>query len=107
MINLAVVNLSIKTQIKYYDIPLIKSSIVFEINRGGQVFFVHNNVKSIHDIVVMLKLHLPGVIIEPAHGQEPKRQLEQTMNKFIEGNSEGHFFSNLAEIGFIINRKRT
>ena len=50
---------------------------MLEINRGGQVFFVHNSVNSLDGVVVMLKSHLPGLTIEPAHGQEQKKLLEK------------------------------
>ncbi|MBC8197885.1 MAG: DEAD/DEAH box helicase [Candidatus Marinimicrobia bacterium] len=97
----------IQTHIKYYNIQLIKSAIMFEINRGGQVFFVHNNVKTLDSIVQILETSLPGLNIKPAHGQEPKKQLEKTMYHFIEGEIDVLVCTSIIETGIDIPNVNT
>lgn len=97
----------IQTHVKYYDIQLIKSAIMFEINRGGQVFFVHNNVKTLDSIVQILEATLPDLNIKPAHGQEPKKQLEKTMYSFIEGDINVLVCTSIIETGIDIPNVNT
>lgn len=97
----------IKTQVQFYEVEQIKSMIMFEVNRGGQVFFVHNNVKSLNEMVDSLKDLLPNLNIEPAHGQEPKKQLEKTMNHFIEGRIDVLVCTSIIETGIDIPNVNT
>ena len=97
----------INTQVKYYNIENIKSQILFEINRGGQVFFVHNSVKSLNDMVRTLVQILPNLIIKPAHGQEPKKELDKTMTKFIGGKIDVLVCTSIIETGIDIPNVNT
>ena len=56
-----------------------------EIDRGGQVYFVHNRVQSMPAIVNFLEKLVPQVRFGVAHGQMPERQLEKVMMDFLEG----------------------
>jgi transcription-repair coupling factor (superfamily II helicase) len=75
----------IKTEVCRFDKELIREVILQEVNRGGQVFFVHNRVQSIHAIANALKEILPEVIFAVAHGQMKSRDLETVMLKFTNG----------------------
>lgn len=76
--------LAIKTYISEYDDDLVKESIVNEISRGGQVFFLHNRVRDIEERCQSLKDILPYVDIRFAHGQMRSDELEKVMVDFIE-----------------------
>ncbi|HEX3110907.1 MAG TPA: TRCF domain-containing protein, partial [Thermoanaerobaculia bacterium] len=57
--------------------------IAFEVDRGGQVFFVHNRVESIHAMKEYLEKVLPGLRVAVGHGQMDERELERVMFAFI------------------------
>ena len=70
------------TRIEYYDETLIKNSILYEVNSGGQVFFVHNKVQTISLVVDALSRLLPGLEIVSLHGQEAPSIIENKMELF-------------------------
>jgi transcription-repair coupling factor (superfamily II helicase) len=74
---------SIDTFVCRYDDLTIREAIHRELNRGGQVFFVHNHVVSIYQMAAKLSHLLPGVNIAVAHGQMKERELEKVMLDFI------------------------
>lgn len=74
--------LPIRTSIIDYDMNIIKEAILREIDRGGQVFFVHNRIETIDSIVEDLRIVLPKARIVRAHGRLPEKQLEQIMLDF-------------------------
>lgn len=75
--------LPIETEIAPFSRELITEAILREIDRGGQVYFVHNRIQSIAAIAKMLERWLPEVRFVIAHGQMPERQLEKTMSDFL------------------------
>ncbi|KPJ67934.1 MAG: transcription-repair coupling factor [Coxiella sp. DG_40] len=74
--------LSIKTFIQDYNKQLIREAILRETLRGGQVYFLHNDVATIENKARELRELIPESRIEIAHGQMPERQLEQIMGNF-------------------------
>ena len=70
------------TEITTWDSQLIYKAVMFEIQRDGQVFFVHNRVQTINGIAAMLNKLLPNVRIAVAHGQMKERELEKIMADF-------------------------
>jgi len=74
--------LPVETIINEYDESLIQQAIVDELNRGGQVFFLHNRVQSINIIHNQLKKLIPNAKIKIAHGQMNENDLEKTMISF-------------------------
>jgi len=74
--------LPVETIINEYDENLIKESITRELNRGGQIFFLHNRVETIHIILKQLKNLIPNANISLAHGQMNEVELEKTMIDF-------------------------
>ena len=74
--------LPVETIINEYDENLIKESITRELNRGGQIFFLHNRVETIHIILKQLKNLIPNANISLAHGQMNEFELEKTMIDF-------------------------
>jgi len=72
----------IKTFVSIWDDTLISEACLREINRGGQIFYLHNEVKTIEKTAYQLQQLLPDVAIEIAHGQMPEKQLGQVMDDF-------------------------
>ena len=73
----------IKTYIGEASDALILEAVGRELERGGQVFFVHNRVQSIDSVTAYLQERMPGVRFGVAHGQLPPRRLESVMHDFI------------------------
>ncbi len=76
--------LPIETDIVPFSKDLITEAILREVERGGQIYFVHNRVQSIKSVYEMLKRWLPQVRFAIAHGQMPEKQLESTMSDFLD-----------------------
>ncbi|TKJ41706.1 transcription-repair coupling factor [candidate division LCP-89 bacterium B3_LCP] len=76
--------LPIETEIAPFSQELITEAILREIDRKGQIYFVHNRVQSIEVIKEMLERWLPEVRFVVAHGQMPEKQLEETMSAFLD-----------------------
>jgi transcription-repair coupling factor (superfamily II helicase) len=74
---------AIKTYIHKFDEKVIREAILKELDRGGQIYFVHNKVKSIHSVKEMIQKIVPEVTIGIGHGQLPEHQLEEVMGKFV------------------------
>lgn len=74
---------SIQTQIVQFDDAMIREAILFEISRGGQVYFVHNRVQSIEATASYLKILVPEARVAIAHGQMGEHELENKMLSFI------------------------
>ena len=77
--------LPVKTIMAQYDPQRIRDIINRELNRDGQVFFLHNRVKTIDRKKDHLQRLVPDATIMTAHGQMHERELESIMEKFIEG----------------------
>ncbi len=75
--------LSIRTFVVRYDEELIREAIQRELERGGQVFFVHHRVHNIHTIAHRLKELVPEASLAIAHGQMREKELEKVMLQFI------------------------
>ncbi len=74
--------LSIKTFVHMYDKSLIREAIIREIMRGGQVFYLHNDVETMEAVAEKLRELIPEAKIGVAHGQMRERELEIIMREF-------------------------
>ncbi|HBM82708.1 MAG TPA: transcription-repair coupling factor, partial [Halieaceae bacterium] len=74
--------LSIKTFVREHNIALIREAVLRETLRGGQVYYLHNEVKSIEEAGRKLRELLPDLSIGIAHGQMRETELEQVMSAF-------------------------
>ena len=97
----------INTQISYYDLKTIKDTILFEISRDGQVLFVHNEVKTIHDVVATLTDMFPYLSVSYAHGQEPSKSLEKTISHFLQKKIDILVCTTIIETGIDIPNANT
>jgi transcription-repair coupling factor (superfamily II helicase) len=75
--------IAIQTVVAAWDEKLIKSAIEQELERGGQVYFVHNRVDSIFEIAAKIQELVPPARIMMGHGQMAERELEKVMLKFM------------------------
>jgi transcription-repair coupling factor (superfamily II helicase) len=76
--------LAIQTAVVPFNDEFIRDAIAFEIDRGGQVFFVHNRIESIYAMKELLEKLVPGLRVIVGHGQMDERELERAMLAFIE-----------------------
>ncbi len=72
----------IKTFVSEWNDALVSEACQREIKRGGQVYFLHNQVQTIDNTADRLRRLLPGIRLEVAHGQMPERELERVMRDF-------------------------
>jgi transcription-repair coupling factor (superfamily II helicase) len=77
--------LSVKTSVTLSSDQLVREAISSELERGGQVFFVHNRIGDIYRVADHLSRIVPSAHIAVAHGQMPERELERIMHRFFEG----------------------
>ncbi len=91
--------LPVKTEVHLHDLDVIRKAILRELNRGGQVFFLHNRVQSIEILRRQLLEKVPEARISVAHGQMPERQLEDIMRRFSEGESDVLLCTTIIESG--------
>ncbi|MDX9939887.1 MAG: transcription-repair coupling factor [Sphaerochaetaceae bacterium] len=73
----------IKTVIRDFDIATIVQAIRFELGRGGQVFYLHNRINTLEEVVRMLNTQMPDILIESIHGQMDPEAMEDIMRRFI------------------------
>ena len=73
----------IRTIVTKFDETIIKSSILAERHRGGQVFFLHNRVEELGEINKLINKVVPSASVATAHGQMKESQLEQTFLDFL------------------------
>jgi len=74
--------LAVKTFVQQYNGELIKEAIMRETNRGGQVYFLHNNVETIEQRAKEIEQLMPEARVTVAHGQMRERELERIMSDF-------------------------
>jgi len=97
----------VTTQVHTFNEEVIRDAISFEIQRGGQVFFVHNRISDIDEIGnIILKL-VPDAKIMLAHGQMDGKKLEKAMVMFIEGQYDVLVSTNIIESGLDIPNANT
>lgn len=97
----------IHTETRVFNDELIKDAIYYEVNRGGQVFFVHNRVKNLPEMMILLKRLCPDIDIAMAHGQMDSKVLESTLVKFIDGQFDVLLCTNIIETGLDISNTNT
>ncbi|MCL4133413.1 UNVERIFIED_CONTAM: hypothetical protein GTU68_030658 [Idotea baltica] len=97
----------IYTERRVMDNELIKEALNYEVDRGGQVFFVHNRVKNLPDITTLIRKMNPDLRVAMAHGQMDSKILEETLVKFINGDFDVLVSTNIIETGLDISNANT
>ncbi|HEX7593773.1 MAG TPA: TRCF domain-containing protein, partial [Anaerolineae bacterium] len=99
--------LPIRTYVAEYDERLVRDAILRELDRGGQVFFVHNRVRGINIVADQLRKLVPEANIAVGHGQMPEDQLEQVMIEFATGKDDVLVCTTIIESGIDIPNANT
>jgi transcription-repair coupling factor (superfamily II helicase) len=101
--------LPVETIIAGYDERLIKQAIQRELNRGGQVYFLHNRVQSIEGVAARLRTLLEGskIRIDVGHGQMSDDELEDVMRRFVKGDIDVLVCTTIIESGLDIPNANT
>jgi transcription-repair coupling factor (superfamily II helicase) len=95
------------TEVHTFSEDLIRDSIMYEISRGGQVFFVHNRVQNIHEIAGIITRLCPDLRIAVGHGQLEGSKLEKIMIDFIHGEFDVLVSTTIIESGLDIPNANT
>ena len=75
--------MAIQTVVAKFDEKIVRSAIEVELERGGQVYFVHNRVESIYEIASRIQELVPGARVAVGHGQMGEKELESVMLAFM------------------------
>lgn len=97
----------IKTFVREADSDTVRNSIIREIDRGGQVFFVHNRVENIGHVADQLQKLVPYARMDIAHGQMGESELEQVMMDFYEHKFDVLVCTTIIESGLDIPNANT
>ena len=99
--------LPIKTYVSEFDDRLVREAIIRELERGGQVYFVHNRVHNIEQVAHRLRDLVPEAEIAVAHGQMPEELLERVMLDFVRGGIDVLVCTTIIESGLDIPNVNT
>jgi len=99
--------LPVETIVTQFDERAIRDAIQRELNRGGQVFFLHNRVMTIQTMADRLKRLLPRARIVVGHGQMDAAELEEVMTRFVNGEADVLLSTTIIESGLDIPNANT
>jgi transcription-repair coupling factor (superfamily II helicase) len=99
--------LPVETIVVQYDERVIRDAIQRELNRGGQVFFLHNRVMTIETMRSKLQMLVPHARIVVGHGQMESDALEDVMTKFVNGEADVLLSTTIIESGLDIPNANT
>ena len=97
----------VQTEVHIFDDAIIKEAIMFELSRGGQVYFVHNRVQSLNEMSMMLHKLIPNARIGIGHGQMEGTEMEKALMKFIDGEYDILLSTAIVESGLDIPNANT
>ncbi|HUM14156.1 MAG TPA: transcription-repair coupling factor [Candidatus Nitrosotalea sp.] len=99
--------LPVETVVTPFNRTVIKEAIERELNRGGQVFFVHNRIQSLASMTTFIQSLVPEARVVMAHGQMAERELESVMVKFVDGQADVLVSTAIVESGLDIPASNT
>ncbi len=97
----------VQTEVLVFDEYAIREAIYYETERGGQVYFIHNRVQSLTEMVTILRNLCPDLRIGIAHGQMEGHKLEEALHGFIEREFDVLCCTNIVESGVDIANANT
>ncbi len=97
----------VRTEIRAKNDEFLRRALLHELNRGGQVFFVHNRVQSIDRVADHLAGLVPSANVVAAHGQMTERALEDAMAAFTRGDADVLVATSIMESGLDLPRANT
>ena len=95
------------TELSQFDTGVIREAVEYEIQRGGQVFFIHNRIQNIGEMEAVIRKECPGVKTITAHGQMESSRLEKIMLGFIAGEYDVLVSTTIIESGLDIPNANT
>ncbi|KKL63169.1 hypothetical protein LCGC14_2177780, partial [marine sediment metagenome] len=98
---------AIYTEVCSYNRDRVRAAILREMDRGGQVFFVHNRVRDIQSVADEVQSLVPEARVAVGHGQMPERRLEKTMLRFVRGEIDVLVCTTIIESGLDIPSANT
>ncbi len=98
---------AIRTFVNKFDPAQIKEAITREVQRGGQVYFIHNRVQSIRSMEKLVRELVPHVKVVMAHGQMGEGELEKAMLEFVEKRAQVLLATSIVESGLDISSANT
>jgi transcription-repair coupling factor (superfamily II helicase) len=97
----------VQTELHVFNETLIKEAVSFEIDRGGQIFFIHNRVADLPQLGMLIRKLVPGAKVGIAHGQLEGDELEDVMLKFINHEYDVLIATTIIEAGLDIPNANT
>lgn len=97
----------IETQVIPFSEEMVRDSIMYEMSRGGQVFFIHNRVENIKEVAGMISRLVPDAKIGIGHGQMEGKKLEELMLNFIDGHFDVLIATSIIENGLDVPNANT
>ncbi|HXR84867.1 MAG TPA: transcription-repair coupling factor [Hanamia sp.] len=97
----------IQTEVHVFNQEFIRDAIYYEVERGGQVFFIHNRVQGLQEMKTLIQGLCPDLSIAYAHGQLEGAKLEETILDFIEHKYDVLICTNIVESGVDIPNVNT
>ncbi len=97
----------IQTELRPFNEEVVRDAVSYEIQRGGQIFFVHNRVQNLKEVAGMVQRLCPDARVGVAHGQMKGDELEDVMSNFIEGAFDVLVSTAIVESGIDISNANT
>jgi len=97
----------IESQVVGFNEEVIRDGISYEIQRGGQVFFIHNRIENIKEVAGMIQRLVPGAKVGVGHGQMDGKKLEELMLSFMEGDFDVLVATTIIESGLDVPNANT
>jgi hypothetical protein len=98
---------AVETTVLEFSEDIVREAVMHEMERGGQVFFVHNRVRSIAGFADWLRTVVPEAEIVVAHGQMSEKHLEKAMHRFLSGEADVLLATAIIENGLDIPNANT
>ncbi len=99
--------LAVETRVTRFDAELVRHAILRELNRGGQIYFVHNRIHDIQSVAQRLREIVPEATLSIAHGRMPEGELQQVMLGFVEHQFDILLATTIVESGLDIPTANT
>ncbi len=99
--------LAVETRITRFDAELLRHAILRELNRGGQIYFVHNRIHDIERVSARIREIVPEASLAIAHGQMPEGELQKVMLGFVEHQFDILLATTIVESGLDIPTANT
>ncbi len=97
----------IDTQVIRFNEEVIRDAVSYEIQRGGQVFFIHNRIENIKEVAGMIQRLVPDAKVAVGHGQMDGKKLEELMLQFMDGAFDVLVATTIIESGLDVSNANT